>query len=330
MENKEILEENLGNEKKVTLYADYSVSPLPKVIRIEPAGLCNLRCIHCPNKDTEPASKGIMSTETFTKIIEELKTLPALPVIVLYHGGEPLLNRSFFDMVRQLRDIGAEYIKTVSNGMLLNDEKITQLIESGIDSIEFSLDGMSPEENNRIRQGGNYDIVVKNIKKLIKKKEELGADKPELFITNCQIPTVEDLKKHSEVQIPPFLLEEFKEEKGKIDFKSTYMLVWSGFDLGDDYQLLGNEHTESQETKNYCEHTAEMMSIRWNGDVVPCCYDITSAYIIGNIVQHSLSEIWNNQRYRALRKTINQRKFIPMCNSCNVVKPQLHVVKKEE
>jgi MoaA/NifB/PqqE/SkfB family radical SAM enzyme len=309
METKEILAEGLGKEKRVTLYKDFSVAPLPKVIRIEPAGLCNLKCRHCPNKDAEASTKGVMSMDTFDNIIEQLKTLPALPVLVLYHGGEPMLNRNFPHMVKTLRALGGKFIKTVTNGMLLNDEKIEQIIESGIDSVEFSLDGRSPEENNYIRTGGKFDLVIANIKKLIAKKKELGSETPSIFISNCQVPTREEVRKKPEPEVPQFLIDEFKGMENEIDFKTTYMLMWTGLDLGDRYEIMENEGDE-KEPSNYCEHVTEMMSIRWNGEVVPCCYDITSEYVIGNINTTSLKDIWNNERYRAIRRSIHERRFL--------------------
>lgn len=80
--------------------------------------------------------------------------------------------------------------------------------------------------------------------------------------------------------------------------------------------------------RNYCDHVINTISIRDNGDVVPCCYDLTSQSVMGNVHEESLSAIWNNPPIR-LCASLFTKKFIPLCDGCNVVKPNafLHVKK---
>ena len=41
------------------------------------------------------------------------------------------------------------------------------------------------------------------------------------------------------------------------------------------------------------QNTENTITIRSNGDVVPCCYDLTSKLVMGNIRENSLAQIWN-------------------------------------
>jgi radical SAM protein with 4Fe4S-binding SPASM domain len=81
---------------------------------------------------------------------------------------------------------------------------------------------------------------------------------------------------------------------------------------------------------NYCDLVDYTITVRWNGDVVSCCYDLTSRYVMGNILQDSLESIWNGKRYIGLRRSIDGRKFIPLCAGCNKVKPNTYLVVKPE
>jgi len=85
--------------------------PFPRVVRIEPAGAYNLRCSHCPT-GTVKMERGIMSMETFGRVLYNVQAqMEFVKVFVLYHGGEPLLNKRFAEMVRQIRAIvGGEYL----------------------------------------------------------------------------------------------------------------------------------------------------------------------------------------------------------------------------
>jgi radical SAM protein with 4Fe4S-binding SPASM domain len=44
------------------------------------------------------------------------------------------------------------------------------------------------------------------------------------------------------------------------------------------------------------------MSILWNGDVVPCCSDLGGKHIMGNAFKDGLMNVWNNKKYKVLRK----------------------------
>ena len=126
---------------------------IPRVVRIEPSAKCNLSCRHCPTGTIE-MTRGIMSNEVFERCLDFIK-YDEVKVIVLYHGGEPLLNKDFYLMVDRIKKIRKDVlIKTVSNGVALTKTNTNKLISSGIDEIEFSLDGLSFVENDYIRIGG--------------------------------------------------------------------------------------------------------------------------------------------------------------------------------
>ena len=126
---------------------------IPRVVRIEPSAKCNLSCRHCPTGTTEMI-RGVMSNDVFERCLDFIK-YDEVKVIVLYHGGEPLLNKDFYLMVDRIKKIRKDVlIKTVSNGVALTKTNTNKLISSGIDEIEFSLDGLSFVENDYIRVGG--------------------------------------------------------------------------------------------------------------------------------------------------------------------------------
>ena len=50
-----------------------------------------------------------------------------------------------------------------------------------------------------------------------------------------------------------------------------------------------------------------MISILWNGDVVACCMNYDGKYILGNVKEESLKDIWNNEKMRLLRKSVTNK-----------------------
>lgn len=299
---------------------------LPQVVRIEPASVCNMKCTHCATGVLEDKNRGVMSVETFEIALKEIKALGPR-VVVLYHGGEPFINKNIFDMIRQLKSCGVGFIKTVTNGMLLSQSMLLKIIQSGLDSIEFSLDGTSPEENDGIRVGCDYQKVSSLIKQLIALKRELLSDTPEVVVANCQIPSQSELEQGN-AKIPNYIASDFSQyDDNEIKFKTCFAIHWPGFPVdASKYRL--SEPLGIEQTLDYCEHPMELITIRHNGDVVACCHDITSTYVLGNIKEAPIDRIWNNKRYRALRRSIKSKRYLPLCQNCHIVKPQRFLIRK--
>lgn len=143
---------------------------IPRVVRIEPTSICNFRCKHCTTGLRINKSIGTMDRKSFDMIFDKIKNIH-FNVAVLYHGGEPLLNKDLFYFVEKMKLI-SNFVKFVTNGSLLNDSNINKILKSGLDLIEFSFDGHSAEENDLIRQGSNFNTISFKIKKLINAKKK--------------------------------------------------------------------------------------------------------------------------------------------------------------
>ena len=294
--------------------------PFPGVIRIEPAGVCNLRCVHCPT-GTVPMRRGIMSDETFSRLAAGLEPhLDEIRVAVLYHGGEPLLNDRLFEMVRYLKSVGIPFVKMVSNGMLMTESLAKATIESGLDAIEFSLDGQSVDENNFLRRNGDAGIVLLNIKALLDVQKKSEAHALKVHIASTQF--LQDVTQFDcPPEVPDWLLDEFSGDYQNVVFKTAWAMEWPVMVV--DPEIFDVVSNPSGAFCNQCGHVENELTVRWNGDVVACCYDLTSSFVLGNIYEAELGSIWNNSKYRTIRNAIRSREPIPLCASCNVVRPEV-------
>jgi len=295
----------------------------PKVLRIEPASKCNLGCVHCPTGTIE-MKRGVMSLDIFKKILIEIKeNRENIKVIVLYHGGEPFLNKNFFWMVEQIKEINSNfYIKTVSNGTVLNEEIIDQLVSSDIDLIEFSLDGYSVQDSEKIRKKSSTNKIIENIKKILEKKQEL---KSKLKIQICNTQFILDKKNSTLPKTPDWITEIFKNKD--VTYKNFFAMQWPSM-----HEKELNEFDKmliSEDDKDYCDHVINTMTKRSDGTVVPCCYDLTTQLKMGNVMSDSLKNIWNNSDYDKLRLSIKSKKYISICKNCNVVRSPVYLVPKK-
>lgn len=306
---------------------DYRL-PFPRVVRIEPSSKCNLKCSHCPTGTIE-MERGVMKDEAFSSVLRTIKANQEfVKVVVLYHGGEPFMNKRLFHMVRELKTCCDISVKTVSNGMLLTKLLIAGLVDSGMDIVEFSLDGISPEQNDFIRRGCDYEKVVGNIKRLILCKKKASSGTPRIFISTTQFVNCQFPGENMEARVPDFLLEEFSGEYEVEGFKATLAMRWPHMDIEDIYDVYLDPNDTA--VINYCDHVYNTVTVRSNGDVVPCCYDLTSEYVMGNVLESDLASIWNNEKSVDIRKSIDQKKFMPLCDNCNVVKPKAYLSLKPD
>jgi len=302
--------------------------PLPSVLRIEPASQCNLACSHCPTGTVE-MPRGIMSKQVFKKVIDNIiNNRSDIDVVVLYHGGEPLLNSRFFEMALEIRKILPDsFIKTVSNGMVLNESNSRKILACSIDQIEFSLDGLSALHNQVIRKNSDTEKILNNIKKLINIKKTDNLEKPQIVIATTQF-----IDKYAEfplgdAPVPKWLTEQFNNLD--IVFKSQYAIKWPHMVIQQDmdnrglFDLVVDPYaTDLSE----CDHVNNTITIRSDGNVVPCCYDLTSKLVMGNILKNSLINIWNSQGYMELRNSIKSKKYRSICGVCAVVRSPIYLV----
>jgi radical SAM protein with 4Fe4S-binding SPASM domain len=306
--------------------------PFPRVVRVEPAAACNLKCSHCPT-GTVDMKRGIMSEETFALILKALDAhREAVKVVVLYHGGEPLLHKRFAHMVRSVKCLGVPYVKTVSNGMLLTERLFPDLVSSGLNDLEVSLDGESPAENDRVRRNCSFTEAAANIRRFIEFKKAVGTDRPRILLSTTQFLTAETVDQRDEAPPPPrYLLDYFAAELAAgsiVSFKTCWAMHWPHMEvLQDVFDVY--EEPENPHRTNYCDLVHNTMTVRANGDVVACCYDLTSRFVLGNVHETDLAAIWNNHKSRGLRRSLDQKKFIPLCAGCNLVARRRYLLLKQ-
>jgi MoaA/NifB/PqqE/SkfB family radical SAM enzyme len=142
------------------LYLRHPVTHLSKVY-IEPTNRCNLTCVTCiRNCWDEPL--GEMSSEAFSRIVENLRSF-SLPPNVLFGGlGEPLSHPNIVNMVRRIKKLGSS-VELITNGMLLTKALSKQLIDAGLDMLWVSLDGATPESYKDVRLGAALPEVLANL-----------------------------------------------------------------------------------------------------------------------------------------------------------------------
>ena len=155
--------------------------PLTPVDHIEPSSAYKRECSHCPNGDFDMA-RTIMKPHVFERGREEVKKhIPSLRVCSLYKIGEPLLNTHFMTIISRVKDLSFPLVKAVSNGMLIKPEMCDNNITSGVNEFELSMDGQSPEENDRIWINSQHERLNAILYKLVEANGNWRPNKTAFF-----------------------------------------------------------------------------------------------------------------------------------------------------
>jgi len=125
---------------------------------------CNLSCAHCYiNREQHGDQTLPLATiETWLRVFANKKEVAN----VIFLGGEPTLHPDLSRAIKAARTMGFKSITVDTNGYLFHD--ILERIDPfEIDFFSFSLDGATPETNDRIRGQGSFDTCVDGIRRAV-------------------------------------------------------------------------------------------------------------------------------------------------------------------
>ena len=148
------LREVLGTHLPVLARAEIArrVPPLYGALKIKPTYAvlgptdnCNMRFIMC--NQWRERNQDALDTDQWRDVIRQLADLGVKTVAFI--GGEPMLRRDIYELVRAASDAGMS-TWMISSAYLLDQKKIDKLIDAGLENISLSLDGIE-EDYEKIR-----------------------------------------------------------------------------------------------------------------------------------------------------------------------------------
>lgn len=285
-------------------------------IAFEPTTSCNLRCPECPSglrSFTRPT--GMLDKSLFENTIDELhKTLIYL---TLYFQGEPYLHPQFYELIKYASDKKI-YTATSTNAHFLDDENSRKTIESGLDRLIISIDGVTQNTYSSYRVGGSLEKVIDGTKNIIAWKKKLKSKTPHLIFQFLVV-------KPNEHQIDNLysLAKDLGIDEVRLKTAQIYDYE-NGSDLIPDDNKYSRYKQKSDGTwaiKNHlgnrCWKMWQSSVITWDGKLVPCCFDKDAHHSMGSLNDTSFKEIWKSDSYNQFRSTIfKSRSEIEMCKNC--------------
>lgn len=131
-------------------------------LRVSLTDKCNLRCHYCmPVNQTFMDESKYLSPNEITEIVKELAGLGLEEVRLT--GGEPLMRKSFAEIVDKLGALELKKLALTTNGIFL-DKYLDVLKANRVFYLNISLDSLNEENFKKITFGNYLKKVVNNIK----------------------------------------------------------------------------------------------------------------------------------------------------------------------
>ena len=268
-------------------------------------------------------SWGMMDVDVFKKCVDDLKRFPEkIKKIKIGNHGEPTLHPDLPEMIRYARDSQvADVIEMFTNGSKLCPSLNQKLVDSGLQRINISVEGLTQESYKKIA-GFNidYDEFVRNIADLYQRKT------PDL---SMYIKVVDHAVVKSEPGKPTIDLSQedknyFYELFGSISDEMSIENVvpqWAETDQNDltDTGMYGQKISK---LKKVCPFPFMYLHVNSDGTVAGCTLDWARKVLVGKIDSvnsASLFDVWNGDQMKELRLKMlrGERESIPMCDTCN-------------
>lgn len=292
----------------------------PYILKIENTNICNLQCPVCyenrKKHDFEGArGYGRMKLEDFKRIVNELS--PWVFRINLYGFGEPFLYDEIFEMIRYANDhnIG---VAITSNFNTINLDRLNKIIDSGLEHLIISIDGIDQKSYEKYKVGGDYNKTINNIKQLLRIKKEKNVQYPfvdwQFLIMKHNVSHIDNASsmarnlgigiRFSRIGVDFNKVKEREEWLPELSARKSFKFE--------------DQISKYQKKIPLCSWLFRTVFINWDLGVSPCCnyYTGNKSFDFGNLKHSTFAEIWNGSQYLEARKMFKKGDYKNINNIC--------------
>lgn len=288
---------------------------------------CNLRCrmCHFGFRGDKPKDPYFMGLGDFKRLAGNV--FAHTSELALSPCTEPMFHNDFLGLLKVVGQYGIPNFWLMTNASLLTEDIARELIRMKASRLLISLDSHKKEVYEGIKVGSDFERVVNNIKMLDRLKKESGVGYPEINF-NCLLmrSNVEHVEEYLEfvkniggTKVGFFHVIVFKDAlqmRGESLFHhkelaNRYLekIPKKAAELGIEIERLPEKFTvgrtalQREQAAQKCRYPWYMAVVDCRGNLRPCEFWFGQEPF-GNLVTTSCAKIWNNGKYRQLRKDL--------------------------
>jgi len=151
--------------------------PLPSEVEISESGTCNRKCSFCPRSDPDFIDvKEFIKPDLHKKLLKELSEVNFSGTIRYSGFVEPLLDKNIYNLLKTAKNLIKKVnLEMVTNGDVLDKERLKKLFDSGLDKLSISV----------------YD-GPESLEKFIELRKESKLSEKQVVIRNRYLPEDQD------------------------------------------------------------------------------------------------------------------------------------------
>jgi len=313
-------------------------------INFELTNHCNIPCTYCDNKKL--GNKGCMTIDNFKIIVSKLFIYENSHKKVIFCGyGEPFLNSDIYDMIDHISDLGANLTIQSNGKWQLNQIRIDSLFK--INQLSVTIDAVTNDIFELSRPNTDVNEIFYNLRKIVRLKDQFSKHKPSIT-AKMNVFAFNKHQTHDFIrQCTEFKFDQISLARGFGPFEVMTTINKSEYDkyIGCNLDIanslfddsLNNVHNPIQPDQYKSEKYKTIMSnpaklfevlgcfdtatIKWDGTLLPCCWDIRSQLSLGNLVTDTLENVFSSENLTRLGRRILRGKNNPFskipCLSCS-------------
>ena len=312
----------------------------PIHLQIEPTDNCNLNCLMCGRAEVIRHPR-MMSLEEFQSIVDQVRPKK----ITLSGYGEPLLNRALPQMIAYAKVHGASVNTTSNLTLVRNEEQALELVRSGLDLINASIDAATLETYRALRGQDAFEHVLDGIRLLQRVKAQVGSPTPHVRISFViskvnlhEVAAFIHLAHNLGLDVAFFqmlllmTIEERRERLiGGVPYDEFRHTLEAGRDLARQLGVRTNLPTLlatlPQTWRKYApgEMDRRRCILPWfsayitaDGHMRPCCtFAPLPMNLGGSIFEEGFDAVWNSEPYREFRRALRRGdRPTKVCQEC--------------
>jgi radical SAM protein with 4Fe4S-binding SPASM domain len=294
---------------------------LPLLIKVEPTNLCDIECSLCPRKSIKYGF-GLLEMEKFKEVINYFS--PHSYFVFLHLWGESVLHKQLGEMIHYVREKKmCTYLSANFNN--IKEERILQdLVDSKLDYLTISLDGIDQESYSKYRTGGNFEKVLSNIRKLILYKKKVKSKYPKIILQFI-------LMKHNQHDIENVKNLARELQVDSLDIKTLDAKPVFYGDKQEDFiptndkmkRKIYSGGKKNKKKRRKCFWLYGTTHITWNGKIMPCCVRVFDDEF-GDFSPYTFETLWKSGNVNRLRQNLWKQENITDkdCLKCDFLEGQ--------
>ncbi|MDP6106971.1 MAG: radical SAM protein [Candidatus Brocadiia bacterium] len=310
---------------KLHLSASFLYDPLARMRRlrgpfsahIQTVDRCNAACPTCPYRTSwKTGPPHYMGEDLYLRIIDELRRRGSLRLLELMLQNEPLLDGSLAKRVRQARlALGRGlWIATVTNGSMLTDERIDELLAAGLNCIDVSIDAAHEQAYQAIRPGLDFAKVVESSRTLLRRRGK-AVVRVRFLKQRANVGEECELERYWKPRGAIVRLDSMLNRAGSLGDFGRLRRPWDGALRHGMKVLLGRFYPR-------CLYPFGALTVLSDGRIILCCNDWAHELIVGDLTRQSVAEVWHGERTSECRHLIWAQRFRDscVCRDCSIAR----------